>query len=314
MEQKQEEEAAEQAERFESIPWASLVPDNSSRNRRVVIIGVTVVVGVVIGLVGGRIVRSAAQPAVVMTLPPMAAPETVAAPDPAVPVTPVDVPLVDVVVATTGDPGPGLLTPLPPQLYSEADLMAVLPEEEMRTAVMRAEWFVTDFFTVDGESSAIADISAALPDGHGAAPFPHSAGGSGISYVEWARAYFVEPLGPARYRVSVAFRTLAGPAVGNLVRTPVRAVTVDIEVGPDGATGVSDFPSPAPAPPSLALPAIDTPDMDAPPDILASALQSTSGVGTNPAPFLTGLDDEGWRIVVLIGDESGLRWPLVVRR
>ena len=35
-------------------------------------------------------------------------------------------------------------TPLPPRLYSQADLMAVIPEAERRLAIMRAEWFITN--------------------------------------------------------------------------------------------------------------------------------------------------------------------------
>jgi hypothetical protein len=307
MDQTQEDLALERAEQFESIPWSQLVPDTAAKNKRILIIGATVVAGVVIGLVGGRIIRGATQPGVVATLPPIAAPEVAVAPalD--------ETPSVQVVIPTTLATIPLGQTPLPPQLYSEADLMAVLPEEEMRAAVMRAEWFVTDYFTIDGESSAAADVVAALPDGYGAVPLPHQSAQAGISYVEWARAYRVEPLEPARYRVAVAFRTLSGPAVGNLTRSSVRAVAVDVEVGPDGATGVLDFPSPLEPPGTLALEASTPPDMDAPAEVLTGALQTATLVGSDPAPLLTGLDNAGWRVVVLVGDESGLRWPMSIR-
>lgn len=313
MDEKQQEEAAGHAEHFESIPWSRLVPDSDPRHRRILILGATVIAGVVIGLIGGRMIRGATQSGVVVTLPPVAGLESVAAAEPVAVPPPERLVVTQPVPPTTGTRVPSLQTPLPPQLYSEADLMAVLPEEEMRAAVMRAEWFVTDFFTIDGEFSAATEITTALPDGHAAVPLPHQSTEAGISYVEWARAYRVEPLAPARYRVSVAFRTLAGVAVGNLVRTPVRAVTVDVEVGRDGATAVIDFPSPAPLPGTLTLGAVEIPEMDAPPEILAAALQAAAAVGTDPAPLLTGLDGAGWRIVVLVSNGSGLRWPLAVR-
>jgi len=312
MDQKQEEEAAAHTEQFESIPWSSLVPDADPRTRRILIIVATVVAGVVIGLIGGRLIRSTTQSGVVV-LPSVGAAESVAVPAPAAVPPPTSPIAAQPATPTTVVLAESIQTPLPPRLFSEADLMAVLPEEEMRAAVMRAEWFVTDFFTIDGGSSSAGDITDALPDGHAAVPLPHQSTEAGISYVEWARAYRLEPLGPARYRVFVAFRTLGGPAVGNLTRAPVRAVTVDVEVGPDGATAVSDFPSPTPPPATLALTPVEVTEMDAPPEVLADALQAATTVGSDAAPFLAGLDATGWRVVVLVGDASGLRWPLVVR-
>lgn len=314
MDQDQQELAAERAEQFESIPWSQLVPDTASRNRRYLIIGATVVIGVLIELIGGRLVRSVTQPGVVVTLPlvaerstaatalvePLAAVQAETQPD-AIPVV--------VPTASAGMP----VTPIPPQLYSEADLMAVLPEEEIRIALMRAEWFITDYFTVDGESSAIADDTAALPDGHTAIPLPHSSPGTGISYVEWARAFHLEPQGPAQYRVSVAFRTLAGPTVGSLSRTPVRAVSVDVRVGIDGGSAVIDFPAPVEPPRALVLAAVEVPELDAPSDVLTDALAAATAVGGEPVPIVAGLDEDGWRVVVLVGDASGLRWPLTAR-
>ncbi len=313
MEQKQEEEAAAHAEQFESIPWSSLVPDSNPRNKRILIVVATVVAGIAIGLIGGRLIRGTTQSGVVVALPSVGIAKSVATPAPFS--VPLSVPPIagQPVMPTTVVLAPSIQTPLPPQLFSEADLMAVLPEEEIRAAVMRAEWFVTDFFTIDGESSSAGDITAALPDGHVAVPLPHQSTEAGISYVEWARAYRVEPLGPARYRVAVAFRTLAGRVVGNLTRAPVRAVTVDVAVGPDGATAVSDFPSPTLPPATLALTFVEVTEMDTPPEVLAGALQDATAVGSDPAPFLAGLDATGWRVVVLVGDASGLRWPLVVR-
>jgi hypothetical protein len=310
MEQNQQEEAQKQAERFESIPWASLVPERNPNLRRYLAVALTVVVGVVLGVVGGRILRGDTGRSVVVS-PPAAVPSQIPMPQTAQPtVAPAPSSLQAIVAEPT--PSPVVNVPAPPRLYSEADLMAVMPEEEMRAAAMRAEWFVTDFFTVDGEASAGADVLAALPAGIGNSPLPHIDGG-GISYVEWARAFFVEPLGPARYHIEVAFRSLAGPGPGQLVRGPVRAVSVEVRLGVDGETIVADYPAPIEMPPALQLEGDEVAEADAPPEILAEALAAASAVGSDPAVVLTGLDDDGWRIVVMVGDESGLRWPLAVR-
>ena len=313
MDQKQHEEAREKAEQFESIPWASLVPQKKVGARRLVIVIAILIAGALVGVVSGAALRTDTGRSVTVTLAPKGSAEPtdsqIEEPSLTAPTSPlasspdVSAPAQEVTESL----------PAPPRLYSEADLMAVMPEEEMRAAVMRAEWFVTDFFTVDGDVSAVSDVLGALPTGRAALPLPHESG-AGLSYVEWARAYLVEPLGPARYRVAVAFRTRTGPAPGELVRSPVRAVTVDIQVGADGATRVADYPAPVEPPPALDVEVAVVPEMEASQDILAGALVVASSVGTEPSILLAGLDADGWRVIVLVGDRSGLRWPLAVRR
>ena len=315
MEQKQEEAAREQAEHFESIPWSSLVPPRNEARRRMLFVAATVVIGVVLGLVGGGFLRGNSGRGTVVSLPPLAAAEPVA--DPAgESIAPLSLDLSPLDISVESPPpvdAAGVVAPVSPRLYSEADLMAVLPEEEMRAAVMRAEWFVTDFFTVDGSITAMADMAEVLPIGLTGTSLPHEDPGTSISYVEWARAYLVEPAHPGAYRVTVAFRTLAGPEPGALVRSAVRAVAVTVEVGADGASAVLDLPSPAERPPALKVDAAETAEMQAPTDVVAAAVAAGSGVGSDPAALMSGFDDDGWRVVVLIGDNSGLRWPLAVR-
>ena len=141
VDQKQEEEAARHAEHFESIALESFLSDAGSNSRRVLMVVVMVIVGIVIALVGGGLIRDTARSGVVLSLPEAEEPEPQASPASE--------------VTQTGSPPTTLAArapvvgPLLPQLYSEADLMAVLPDEEMRAAAMRAEWFVTDFFTAD---------------------------------------------------------------------------------------------------------------------------------------------------------------------
>lgn len=280
------------------------MPDAGSNSRRVLMVVVMVIVGIVIGLVGGGLIRDTARSGVVLSLPEAEEPEPQTSPASE--------------VTQTGSPPTTLAArapvvgPLLPQLYSEADLMAVLPDEEMRAAAMRAEWFVTDFFTAD-ESVGQDRILSGLPEGVLSLALPLRSGDRGTSYVEWARAYRVVPLAPSRYRVSVAFRMLAGSSADDLSRTTVWAVTVDVEVGVGGSTGVIDLPSPAMPPEALVLAAPTVGEVEAPPDVLAAALLATAGFGSSPVPLSTDLDAAGWRIVVVVEDEFGLHWPLVVR-
>ena len=315
MDDKQEAEAARRAEQFESIPWSSLGAEARSPGRRALVIGATILAGVLIGLFGGRIIRAATESGVVVTFPPVAAPKPVSPtdvePDPSPAEPPPSAPATVAVVSTVVS-DPSMQVPVPPQLYSEADLMAVMPEEEIRMAVVRAEWFVVDYFTVDGESATAADVEGTLPYGYDTA-LPHHRGEPGISYVEWARAFHVAPLGPGRYRVSVAFRTVSGIAVSDLARTAVRAVSVDVAVDDEGAIAVADLPSPRPLPETLVLESAIPDDAEPPPEVAAVALGLAGEFGDKPILAGAGIDDEGWRLTILISDQSGLEWPLVVR-
>lgn len=118
---------------------------------------------------------------------------------------------------------------------SEADLWAGLVDHS-RVAVMRAEWFVTDYFTVDGLESRAADLADPLG---GDAPAPPET----ISYVEWARAWEVQQVSDSEYHVKVAVRLLTDSGDG-FERSPVRAVGVRVRVSPDGGTRVLDIPEP----------------------------------------------------------------------
>lgn len=313
MDERREEAAQEQAERFESIPWSSLVPPKDAGRKRVLVMAGTVLVGVLVGLAAGSVLRRDGGRSTVVTLPPIAISVPAA-------VAPDIIERADDPVAISADQTPPLLNepssavaPVAPRLFSEADLMAVLPEEEMRAAVMRAEWFVTDFFTVDGASSAESDVTAALATRPDEVPLPHATAADGISYVEWARAFFVEPVEPGTYRVSVAFRTLTGADAADLSRSQVRAVAVSVRVGARGATIVTNLPAPLGSPASLSAEPQPFTEAEAPDDVLAAAFAAAMNVGSDPAPLLVGTDDEGWRVVVMVGGESGMRWPLAVR-
>jgi hypothetical protein len=281
-------------EEFETIPWSQLAPPRTPPVTRVMLVAAGVLGVVIIGVVGSRLLRSGS-PRVTVTLPP-----EVVAPAPSQAVL-ADPPPADPVEAATA---------AEERLYSEADLMAVTPEEDRRAAVARAEWFVTDYFTVDGDAATAAAVRSALTDGL-AAPLPHDVGG-GVSYVEWARAIRVAPNGPGRYLVTVAFRVLSNGQGDSLVRAPVRAVQVRVAVDGEAATAVIDLPEPA-ALDTAVVPSLVPPDAEPPAEVVAAALEAARLVGGDAAVEQAGVDETGWRIVVSVSSPSGLRWPLLVR-
>lgn len=196
-------------------------------------------------------------------------------------------------------------------LYSEVDLMADPPDPAARAAVVRAEWFVTDFFTDDLEPDGSSDIRAALPTGSGQVEFPQD-GGEAISYVEWARAYQVEPVGDGTYRVSVVFRTLGAPPGRGFTRQPVRAVSVLIGVSAGGGASVLDLPSPLTMPVGPEPPPLPDETTDPPQAVVDVAAARASVWGTEPRIVGASEVGESWRVVVTVADDVGNRWPLVI--
>jgi len=278
----------DEREEFEQVPWADLMAESEpeDRRRRAIYLAAGLLGAMVVGVI---VARSWWAPA---TLPPIAPATTVVEDE----TLPTDASLPD-------------LTGLP--LYSEADLMADPPDPGARAAVVRAEWFVTDYFTADLEPDGSAEVRAALPTGAVLPEFPQD-GGEGISYVEWARAFDVEPSGDGDYVVSVAFRTLGAPPGRGFSRQPVRAVSVLVGVSDGGGATVLDLPSPIP------LPAGPEPDpwpeevADPPQDVVDIAAARASAWGIEPRISSAAQVGEVWRVVVTVADDVGNRWPLVV--
>ena len=234
-------------EEFEHIPWASLVAETRDPRIRWLGVGVGVVVAVVLGLVVVRVIGGGDGGTVVVPGE-GAAGAAVAAPP-----------------TEEAAPAPASTTPQPvsPRLYSEAellaggaaavgpvaadeaDVMALIPQFETSAVAARAEWFVTDFFTVDGDAAAPDSVRGSLPAG---AIAPDHDLGAGVSYVEWARAISVEQTDADGFEVTVVFRTLAGSDRTSLRRQAVRAVAVGVAVDSGGAVGVVDIPEPAALP------------------------------------------------------------------
>ncbi len=200
----------------------------------------------------------------------------------------------------------------PPVLYSEADLRVVPEDADVLAAASRAEWFVSDYFTADSEENTAAAVLDALPPGTELPPMPHEEG-SGITYVEWARAFRIETEGDGVYTVGVLFRSLVSPEGGAYYRIRMRAVEVTVVVGVDGGTTVLDLPAAVPVPDGpLAAPQRSDPIVP-PGDVADRAVALALEWGSDPLVLGATLEEEGWRVVLTVADEIGSRWPVVVR-
>ena len=283
-------------ETYETIPWSHLAPARTPLLTRVGAALTAVVVTAVLTFVLVSVLRD--EPAgVVVTIPGAAMSDGPAAESPQPP------------VSTTMAPA-AIATPEPATLFTEADLMAVIPEEEQRLAVAYAEWFLTDYFTVDGDALAAERLRAMLPVGMDVV-LPHD-GATGVSYVEWASAIAVRPDGPGRYSVDVAFQTLAGAGDGTLVRQPARAARIPILVTEAGLVSVGDLPEPI-AVPATAADFVAPPSDDPPPEVGAAAVEAASTFGAAGELIDAGIDASGWRVVIAVRDSSGISFPFAVR-
>ena len=270
-------------EELEHVPWADLMAESEPEDRRsrAIYLGAAIVGAMVLGVIVARTWWAA--PAMPTPVAPSA-----------------EVPI----VATT--------LPAPPELplYSEADLMADPPDPATRLAIIRAEWFVTDYFTADLEPSGSAEVRAALPASV-AADLSLDVGAA-VSYVEWARAYRVEEAGDGIYRVAVAFRTLGAPPDRGFARQPVRAVEVLIAVAGDGAT-VIDLPAPAFVALGPEVGAFEGEEATPPQEIVDEVSTRASLWGTEPRIVSARHLEGEWRVVVTIADPAGARWPFALR-
>ena len=276
----------DQNETVESVPWSELLDEAKPGQdvRRIAYLAAGLVGAVVLGAVIARAWWSPSAPIVIA---------------PGSPVAVDSIPSDDAPAAPPISAAP---------LYSEADLMADPADPSERSAIVRAEWFVTDFFTADYEPTGSADVRAALP---GAADLPDMPqdGRGGISYVEWARAFRVDEVGDGAYLVGVAFRTLAAPPDGAFIRLQVRAVEVMVGVGEDGAS-VLDLPRPTALPVGPEPTPWPEPSDNPPQSVVDIAGARASVWGSEPRIVSAASITGGWRVVITIADDVGNRWPL----
>ena len=273
----------DEREELEHVPWADLMAEAEpeDRRRRSIYVGAAVLGAMVLGVM---VARSWWAP-------------------PSIPAT------------TVAAGASGAVTTLPETpdlpLYTEADLMAMPPDPAARVAMVRAEWFVTDYFTADLEPSGSADVRAALPAS--VAEELSLDVGAAVSYVEWARAYRVEAVGDGTYRVSVAFRTLGAPPDRGFTRQPVRAVELLIAVGGDNGTTVLDLPAPIAIPVGPEAAVWEGESATPPQEIVDWVSTRASLWGTEPRIVSATQRDGEWRVVVTIADAVGARWPFALR-
>jgi hypothetical protein len=277
-------------EDMEQVPWHDLLVEAEPEDtrRRAMYLGAGLIGAMLVGIMVARVWWTAGAPPV--------------------PTAPGDT----VVADGEADENIALPEVESPPLYSEADLMAYPTDPAEREAMVRAEWFVMDYFTADLDPVGSSDLRAALPEGAIAAPHPRDSM-EGISYVEWARAFAIEAVADGSYLVSVAYRAMAAPADRGFTRHPVRAVQVPIGVLPGGGATVLDLPGPTMLPAGPEHLTIPEPDAAAPQTVLDAALLKAAAWGAEPRVVSAYRMVSDWRVVVTVADGAGNRWPLAVR-
>jgi hypothetical protein len=280
----------EPAEEFEHIPWAQLGVEQQAARSRWIYVGAAALVALALG---AAVTRALWTPATAEV-----ATETVAA----------ETTLLAAAPATPLDTTP----PAAPVLFSEADLMAGLDDHLAAVAAARAEWFVIDYFTADLDPLGSLPVRTAIPT-NGVPTLPQDGGAAGVTYVEWARAFRVEPIEPGLYRIGVAFRAVGAAGDEPFFRFPVRAVELVVAVTGDGTgLAVVDLPAPARLPLDTSYAPWPADGEPVPEDIVAAAIEAAAGWGESTAYVSGAATDRGWRVVVSVADDVGNRWPLAV--
>ena len=281
---------------FESIPWEELrdLGDTSHRRRIWLLVGGAAVVAILVFSVA----RTFSAP------DPEAA--TVAVTGPAAAAVPSSLPVEALIPA---------LPPLDsragtPELLSEADLMAGVDVEEGESTRQRwqaasySEWFVLEYFTLDGADRPPAQQVWLEDDS------PHQPSDA-LSYVEWVRTLRVESLDDGRWRTEVAFRRLVSTDGVGYSRLPAQAVEVVVDLG-TGVPGVVDLPRFIPLP--EADPGrwwLGEPWETPPATVVKTAREQMelSGAGVTDGEPRISRTAEAWRVEWALIDQAGIAWP-----
>jgi len=273
----------ERNEVYERIPWETL--EEKKGDRQWLMFGVAG--AIVLGALAYSFMSS--RPAVVpvattmVTTPSLAeqasAPVTTATAAPALPPTAATVPVVT----------------------AEADLYAVHPERAIDQVAAHAEWFVTEYLTVDGSEEGRASLTGLMPAG---VPLPVAAEGTRV-FVEWVRATGVEEIAPLTYRVTVLARSLAAQDDAAYQRQAPLELAVDVSLSEDSpqvVTAPQIRPAASGQPHQLALAQV-------PEEVGSAALQQAAGtevVGGVQTP------DGDWQVVVLAPTPDAVSRPITV--
>jgi hypothetical protein len=267
---------------FERIPWEMLEQRRSDRPWLAYGVAGAIVLG---ALAYSVMANRPVTPAVSQTVHAEAP-----ASDPATSQTPAVPPVV-----ATGSP------PTAPTMTAEADLYAVNPERVIDQAVAYAEWFTSEYLSVDGSEESRQVLASLLPS-----DIPPPQPGEGMRvFVEWVRASTVEEVAPLVYRVSVLARTLAADSEGLYVRQPPQQVIIDVSMAGDGPTvTMSPEVEPLDLPEPVAAGLVEVPE-----EIRNAALGlegTTEVVGGVPTP------EGSWRVVVMATGADGVLRPRTV--
>ena len=267
---------------LESVPWEALGRPDPPDRRTWYVLGAAAVVVVAISASAARTLWPS---------PPLQAPVAGAS------VTQVSPTTVTTLVA------PPTTSPTP--LISEADLRAVDAEHLERWAASHAEWFLAEWFTLDGsDRTGVADL---LPEGLSAGPVDPGA----RSFVESVSTRSVTPTGNDRFEVVALVRLLSASDGEAYIRQPATAYSVAVGIV-EGLPAILDLPMPveldfarAAVPPGV--------EADPPPEVTEGALESVAGFGTPDRSSLTATTTGGsWRVTLMIEDAAGVSWPVAV--
>ena len=288
---------------FESIPWEELrdLGDTSRRRRLWYLVGGASVVAVL----AFSVVRTFSSPDPQVVVPPTLPPSATAAPaSPSLP-------------EFDQDPAPthsSRLLPATPAAMSEADLRAgedptafLGHSQDERRAASYSEWFVLDYFTLDGtEQSDLLEWWLPGIDR------PLDASAQPLSFVEWVRALWVEPVAEGRWRTVVALRRLVSVDGAAYSRLPTQSVEVVVDVEA-GMPTIVDLPRPIPLPEANPGQWWVGEELESPPTaVLRTAreemllAQAGAVVGR---PVVSRMGDV-WRVEWAVADPAGISWPV----
>jgi len=263
----------ERDEVYERIPWEHLERPRPDRQWLLI----AVAAAVALGALAYSFVKN--QPVV---SPPVAQPAAPAlAPNPTVP------------------PAPAA-TVAAPIMVAEADLYAVDPERLIDQAAAYAEWFVVEYFSVDGSEESRLALESLMPAG---VPLPQAEPGVQV-FVDWAGVLTTTETAPLTYRVEVAVRSLRAVGEEAFVRQPTRVATVEVGFDADGRPRVL-------WPPEVSLPPAATPHLltlDQVPAALREQVTDAYGEVVGGSQ----LADGRWRVVAVVTGLDGVSRPVTV--
>ena len=288
---------------FESIPWDELrdLGDTSRRRRLWYLVGGATVVAVL----AFSVVRTFSSPDPQVVIPPAVPPSPTSGP-----VAP-SLPGPDQAPAPTNPPR---LLPETPAAMSEADLRAgedptasYAYSQDERRAASYSEWFVLDYFTLAGTEQS-ESLEWWLPGINR----PLDASARPLSYVEWVRTLWAEPVAEGRWRTVVALRRLVSADGASYSRLPTQSVEVVVDLRA-GIPTIVDLPRFIPLPEASPGQWWVGEELETPPTAVLRTAQEElllARAGTVVGrPAVSRMGDV-WRVEWAVSDPAGISWPV----